>query len=147
MQFIHHFLQFSGEDLWDQVQRRDDTLPDQLFFRRRCAVQHIVHHLVAAARMAHADPQAIEVFVSQGFNNVARSVMPAMSTAPLETNYPRRKTYFIMYYQYFLRHNFVKRRNGMHRHAALVHKACRLAQETVGGGDGQTAYCGMKSGL
>jgi hypothetical protein len=68
------------------AQRISDGLFQPFLFRSRGAAQYMIQHIAAIAGMTNAQPQPGEIVAAQLGNQIAQSIVAAVTAAPLQAH-------------------------------------------------------------
>ncbi len=71
-------------------------------------MQHVVHHIISAARMTYADAQALKLFATQMVDDVTQTIMTTVSAAGFQAYGTRIKIQLIVSHQNIIFGDFVE---------------------------------------
>ncbi|KPX26538.1 hypothetical protein ALQ28_05001 [Pseudomonas syringae pv. delphinii] len=130
VQVFHRPVPFTGEDIRQHAEGKVDTGVQFFLFGAWRSTQDKAGYLAGIAWVANAKPQAMKcVLVAELRDDVAQTVMTAMTAAHFEFGNARRQVQFVVRHQNRLDRDTVEARKRRDSLAAAVH---------VGGGDQQT---------
>lgn len=121
MQLIHRLVQIARSDLGNDLKCTRNRRVNRSTVVKARYIQHVIHHIVADARMAYPEPQPCEVGAYKRCD-IAQTVVAAVTTAAFQACDPRRQIEFVVDHQNIAHRNSKIIGIGRNAGAAGVHK-------------------------
>jgi len=131
MQGLHRFVDAPLDKLRQDRKRISISRLDGSQICHGRLVQNVVDHLVAIARMTDTDADTKKVTAAEVINDIAQTVMPAVTTRLLDAVGAGWQVQFIVDHQDFLGCDLVVARERRNRLAAAIHEGLWLLQKHI----------------